>query len=68
MSYLTQCVERFLGIIGRYLVFPSPTCCDISSFYYYIGAYSIDSSKMMGNFFQSLELQTVICETRPVHP
>ena len=43
-------------------------CCDLSRFFLYdLEVYSIHSSKMVGKFFLSVELQPVISQTKPIH-
>ena len=73
-----QCPGIFMGAISRCpCVFPSPTSYLLMIFgsLYEIGVYSINSSKMMGNFpevlnfnWLFLKLNQFICNEQPVLP
>ena len=44
----------------------SVTCCDLSDFFNRFEVYSIDSSKMMGNFPEVLNFNHLFSQTQPV--
>ena len=64
MAACGQCLQRFLGIVGRNPGVSKSTrlhaCCDLSVFFCsLLETCSIDSSKIMGNFPKVLDFKTV---------